>query len=68
MAKLDTPNSKGKLRSPMSGFQANENHRTPGIGTTEMQPDARLNKPNAAPVQSPQMPFKVSPTSGVKKK
>lgn len=66
MAKLSQSNTKGGLRSPMSGFEAQPNHRMPSTeGTTEMMPS--ISKKQAANVQSPQTPFKINPNAGRKK-
>lgn len=53
------------LRSPMKGFEANPNHRTPSTaGTSEMMPDPRLKQ--TTKIQSPETPFKIKPGGGKK--
>jgi len=60
MAKEKT---RGGVRSPMSGYEANESHRMPSTaGTTEMTD--RKPSEQGAKVQTPQMPFKIKPMNG----
>ena len=42
--------TKHGIRSPMTGYQQNESHRTPGIGTTEVM---RGTAPKPAKISSP---------------
>lgn len=51
---MATSKTKGGVRSPMAGFQANEKHRTPSTaGTTEV---IHGSAPKAAKVSSPTAP------------